>query len=97
MTFIVLALAVWRLSSLLAREDGLFDVFARLRFFLGVRHNEKSEQIGTNSISKGIICVWCNSIWVSFFASFLISNGIEDVMVYTLAMSAVAIFIEEKL
>lgn len=96
MIFVVLAFAVWRLSSLLATEDGAFDIFVRLRYFLGVRYDEASFPISTNKISKGILCVRCNSIWVGFFASFIVSNTIIDIVVNTLALSAVAIIIEEN-
>ena len=97
MIFVVLALAVWRLSSLLAREEGPFCIFDKIRLRLGVRYDQNSEAYGTNNISKGLICVWCNSIWVGFVASFIVSNTIEDVIINTLALSAAAIIIEEKL
>ena len=97
MSFVVLALAVWRLSSLLAREGGLFDIFTKLRYFVGVRFNEKSEPVATNSISEGVLCIWCNSIWIGLFASLLISDNITDIVVNTLALSAVTILIEDNI
>jgi len=97
MIFVVLALAVWRLSSLIARESGPFDLFTKLRHFLGVRFDEKSEPIATNSISEGVLCMWCNSIWVGLFASLLISDSIADVVINTLAFSAITILIEDNI
>lgn len=97
MIFVILALAVWRVSSLLARENGPFDILARARYKIGVRYNEFSEPIGTNAISKGIICVWCNSVWVSLIGSFIVFNTIHEILVSTFALSAIAIIIEEKL
>lgn len=63
----VLALATWRLTSLLVWEDGPFEVFAKLRYGLGVRYVEGSEQgYGTNWFAKGVICPACASVWFGF-------------------------------
>lgn len=43
-------LAVWRLSSLLTKEDGIFDVFVHLRTTL--------------YRFKALECFWCTSVWV---------------------------------
>jgi hypothetical protein len=61
--FVVLALATWRLTSLLVWEDGPFEVFAKLRHFLGVRYDERSMPEGTNWFAKGVICPACASVW----------------------------------
>jgi hypothetical protein len=62
--FVVLALATWRLTSLLVWEDGPFEVFARLRHALGVRYTEGSRQgYGTNWFAKGVACPACASVW----------------------------------
>jgi hypothetical protein len=37
-TLIILALSTWRLSSLIVNEDGIFDIFLRLRLVIGVRY-----------------------------------------------------------
>lgn len=74
--FIILALAAWRLSSLFADEDGPFDIFERLRTWLGVRYvsdsNGDVERYVPNNtptlkrnVARGIICRWCNSVWFS--------------------------------
>ncbi len=97
MSFAILALAVWRLSSLLAREGGPFDIFTKLRYFLGVRFDERSKPIATNSISEGVLCIWCNSIWIGLFASLLISSNAIDVVINTLAFSAITILIEDNI
>ncbi|KPL17779.1 MAG: hypothetical protein AMJ93_14640 [Anaerolineae bacterium SM23_84] len=62
--FVALALATWRLTSLLVWEDGPFEVFARLRHRLGVRYVEGSSQgYGTNWFAKGVVCPACASVW----------------------------------
>lgn len=60
---IVLALAAWRLTSLLVWEDGPFEVFARLRYRLGVRFDDQSVAYGTNWFAKGVVCPACASVW----------------------------------
>lgn len=64
-TLVVMALATWRLSNLLAdtRQSGPFDLLDRLRSKLGVRFNQMGEAYGTNSIAKGALCIFCNSVW----------------------------------
>jgi hypothetical protein len=61
--FVVLALATWRVTSLLVWEDGPFEVFARLRHGLGVRYNESNVAYGTNWLAKGVVCPACASVW----------------------------------
>jgi len=60
---VVLSLATWRLTSLLVWEDGPFEVFAKLRYFLGVRYDETSQPYGTNWFAKGVVCPACASVW----------------------------------
>lgn len=60
---IVLILATWRLTSLLVWEDGPFEAFAHLRYFLGVRYDDYNNAYGTNWFAKGVICPSCASVW----------------------------------
>jgi hypothetical protein len=62
---IVLGLAIWRLSSLISRESGPYNIFALLRFRTGVVYNKMSEEIPSSELSRGILCLWCVSIWIS--------------------------------
>lgn len=63
-TDILIVLASWRLTSLFAREDGPFNIFARFRHFIGVRYME-GVPVGMNFIAKAITCPWCFSVWVA--------------------------------
>lgn len=62
-TFLLLALATWRLSSLLANEPGPFLVFRRIR-------RKARELCRTNRLCRkfhlydGLTCEWCNSVWI---------------------------------
>lgn len=70
--FILLAFASWRLTSLVSMEDGPWDMFAKFRNFIGVRYDEYSQPtVFKNTFAKGIVCVWCASMWVAFAAAFI--------------------------
>lgn len=62
---LILGMITWRLTSLLVYEHGPFDIFGRLRVWLGVRYSVNNIPYGTNEISKMILCFLCCSIWVS--------------------------------
>lgn len=49
LSFLVAALAVWRVTHLLVREDGPWNVLSRLRSFVG----------------KLLDCFYCFSLWVA--------------------------------
>lgn len=93
---IVLSFATWRLSSLLAREEGPFDAFSRLRIRAGARYDEFSNQYGTNSISRMMLCVWCNSVWIGLFVTILYYFFPEITIVVSLPffLSSVAVLID---
>lgn len=72
---LILALATWRLSSLLVDEDGLFNMFEKLRTWVGVRYTKgetgELEQVVPDDLScirktvgKWLTCRWCCSLWV---------------------------------
>jgi hypothetical protein len=87
--FMLFSLAVWRISSLVARETGPFDIFEKFRkLFRG------------KSLYPGVICVWCNSVWFAIPAAFLLripvgDNAIVAVIIKILAISATCIVIDE--
>lgn len=64
MSILILALATWRIASLLAVEHGPWDVLGQLRKLLGVRYDDVGAPYGTNEVSKAMICVWCSSPWI---------------------------------
>ena len=93
---LVLALATWRLASLLAHEYGPFDVFARLRSLLGVVYNEHSLPEGSNWLAKGVVCLWCCSVWFGlFWAGFYFVWRSAWLVALPFALSAAAILVEK--
>ena len=94
---LVLGLATWRVSSLFVAEEGLLGIFAKFRFFIGVKYDSLSQPVGTNFIADIFTCVWCASVWVGLFFAVLwfINADAAIILALPFALSAVAILIEE--
>lgn len=98
MNFLISILATWRISSMLVKESGPFDVFDRLRDIAGVKYNQHGESYGTNMWSSLLSCVWCTSVWVGFLVALLEKpKNIGEYFRRALALSACAIFVDEVL
>ncbi len=94
MDVLILALATWRLTSLLVNEDGPFEVFAKLRHLCGVRLDEQSCTYGTNWFAKGLACFWCCSSWcgiVWVIAYMLCKDSVWIALPFALSAGAIAI------
>lgn len=89
---IVGALATWRLSHLLIKEDGPYDVFGRLRDAVGITYDERSRPVAGSELAKIFLCFWCMSIWVGLFITLLTAP--RRWYINALAYSAVTIGIE---
>jgi hypothetical protein len=63
-TFIILALAVWRVATLFANEHGPANVFGIIRDW-AVRISPKNEsgEPKAGTLGDGLLCEWCNSVW----------------------------------
>lgn len=70
-SLVVLALAVWRLSSLVVHERGPFDVFQRARARVGFQHDADGHVTAApETLIGGILgCLWCASIYVGAIAT----------------------------
>ena len=77
--FVIAALAVWRLSHLLAAEDGPWDLMARFR-----------RNLGTTNWGKLMDCFYCLSVWISIPFAFFVANGMLDRFAVWLALSGAA-------
>lgn len=77
--FVMAALAVWRLSHLLAAEDGPWDVIVKVR-----------RRLGTTKLGKLMDCFYCLSVWISIPFTFYVVNGMLDRFVVWLALSGAA-------
>lgn len=100
-TLIVMAMATWRLANMLADTDqsGPFEMLDWLRSKAGVRFNPEGAAYGSNNLSEGLICVFCNSVWIGmgFVALFYFAPTWAFYVALPFALSAAAILIEKRL
>lgn len=72
-SLLALALASWRLASLLVNEDGPGAVFSRLRYKAGVRAvvtrgpdgRPDASKVATTPVAEAFLCLWCMSVWTA--------------------------------
>jgi hypothetical protein len=73
-------LAVWRLTHLLAKEDGPWEVFQRLR---------------QSTLSQLPSCFYCMSLWVALPFLWFLGGTIGEKFVTWLALSGAAVLLEK--
>jgi len=90
--------AVWRLCSLLVREAGPGDMFAKIRALVGVTYDQWSRCTGQR-LAGAFCCVWCMSVWVAAAAAIAVGIYRSDppfiVALDWLAFSTGAILIDK--
>jgi len=93
--FFYLALAAWRLASLLANEDGPWQMFKRIRRLAEQWCNKYRfcRELGLHEL---ITCEWCNSVWIGAGLTVLYLWMGEAILYLALplALSTVAIIIK---
>ncbi|MBV8928318.1 MAG: hypothetical protein JO152_04235 [Mycobacteriaceae bacterium] len=80
------SLATWRLTRLLAREDGPWACIARLR-----------ELAGDTETGALLDCFACLSLWVAVPFACRVARGWPDRVLVTLALSGAAMAIESAI
>ena len=83
--FIVAVLATWRVSHLLAGEDGPGDLFVRLRFAVGV-----------SWVGKLLDCFYCLSLVVAVPAALFVTRERLECLFVWLAASGAACLLEQR-
>ena len=86
---IILGLSTWRISSMFINEDGPFDIFFRIR-----------EWIGDEGFFASLFsCVLCLSVWVAIFLtlSAIMNKTVTLYLMLPFALSAIAVILEEKI
>ena len=82
--FILCALAVWRLTHLLNKEDGPFDLIYLLR-----------KQLGQGFFGNLLDCFYCLSMWIAIVPGLLLGIDWKEKILNWLAISAVACLLEK--
>lgn len=96
MDIILYILATWRISSLLATEPGPWDVFGKLRDAVGTQYDGDGAAYGTNVVSKGLVCIFCNSIWVGAgWLALVLLTEYAPYVALPFALSAGAVIVDE--
>ena len=81
--FVLAVLATWRISHLLAKEDGPGDFIVRIR-----------DRLGDRFLGKLMDCVYCLSVWVAAPMAFYVSRKPLDLLLAWLAISGAACALE---
>ncbi len=80
---VLAALVTWRITHLLASEDGPADLIARFR-----------ARLGMGFIGKLVDCFQCLSLWVAAPVAFFVSRRPLDLLFTWLALSGAACLLE---
>jgi hypothetical protein len=81
---VVAVLATWRLTHLLASEDGPGDVIATIRQWLG-----------DSFFGKLMDCFYCVSLWIAAPIAYLLMNQWREWPLLWLALSGAACLLEK--
>jgi hypothetical protein len=81
--FILVALATWRATHLLASEDGPADVVVRIR-----------ERLGESFLGRLMDCFYCLSLWVAAPAALAVTHNPWDWPLIWLSLSGAACLLE---
>jgi hypothetical protein len=81
--FLLATLAVWRVTHVVAKEDGPWDLMLRLRRGLGV-----------GVLARLVACFYCLSIWVALPFAWFLKGDAAETFVGWLALSGGAILLE---
>lgn len=89
LTFVISALATYRLSLMLSGEEGPLAIFAKMRRKVPPKTNP----------GRGIRCLWCWSIWIAGVITIFLWWRLElswiDAPIYWLSVSGAAIAINQ--
>lgn len=81
--FVLAVLAVWRITWLLAREDGPWDVVRALRM-----------RLAGSMPGRLLSCFYCLSVWVALPFGWFVGTTLTEVVVAWWAISGAAILLE---
>lgn len=97
---LIAALATYRLSLLISKEAGPFDLFGRFRTWAGVTYDQYSNPVASGQLSEAILCPFCLSVWIGICATLYLGIaaylGVAHLAIYLLlpfALSGAAAYL----
>ncbi|HUM48010.1 MAG TPA: DUF1360 domain-containing protein [Chitinophagales bacterium] len=84
LTFLLAALAVWRLTHLLGKEDGPFDLIFLMR-----------KKAGAGFFGNLLDCFYCLSTWMAIPFGFYVGHDWIEKIIAWLALSGAACLLEQ--
>jgi hypothetical protein len=97
---LIIALSTYRLSLLISKEAGPFDILERFRVWAGVTYDQYSNPVSNGQFSAGILCPFCLSVWigtcVTLYVGITTYLGIGNIAIYPLlpfALSGFSVFL----
>ncbi|MDN5850703.1 MAG: DUF1360 domain-containing protein [Nitrococcus sp.] len=81
--FVLAALATWRITHLIAEEDGPADLILKLR-----------STLGTNALGTLMDCFQCLSLWIAIPCAFAVTRSLPEWVLVWLALSGAACLLE---
>ncbi|MBV6478951.1 MAG: hypothetical protein HGGPFJEG_01708 [Ignavibacteria bacterium] len=82
--YLVILIAVWRITHLISSEDGPFYLIFKIR-----------KMFGENIFGKLMDCFYCLSIWTGLAGAILTGSGRIEIILLCLYYSGAAIIIEK--
>lgn len=83
-SFIIMALAVWRITHLFSKEDGPFDLVYKLQ-----------KKAGTGFFGSLLQCFYCLSIWIALPAGIWLGDNWKEKGLFWIALSGAACLLEK--
>lgn len=81
--FVVAALATWRVTHLIAHEDGPWNLIARAR-----------NRAGSGFLGQLMDCFYCLSLWVAAGVTVVLGPNLRDGVLVWLALSGAACLLD---
>lgn len=88
LTLLIGSLATWRVSHMIAKENGPLAIFARFRAYLA----KNQKRIG--GLFDMVSCIQCLSVYIGAVAAPWAAGGPLEWILYTFAFSALSVILE---
>ncbi len=82
--YLLLLIAVWRVTHLISMEDGPFDVVIKVR-----------KLAGQSFFGKLMDCFYCLSVWIGLAAAFVVTLDVKELILLCLYYSGASILLEK--